>query len=284
MNKHGMIYFKKDGKNMLDPSYTIDTEALCYKHHLSTSPLGGLFAMHAHNMYELLYFVSGDATLVIEDRKYKLKNGDLILIRPSKYHFIQIDSSVDYERYDVLFDEKTLGISQTAMISKDTEVINLSGNTIADNIFRKFDYYFSKLDRNDFILVITLLLKELFFNLSINQAYFATEYSIIHPLLSDVLKYINSNLFTIKSVREIANTLFVTESYIFRLFKSELKNSPKKYITNKRLLYSQNLILMGGKPTEIYEDCGFNDYTTFYRSYVKFFGHSPSTDRKNSYS
>ena len=30
-----------------------------------------------------------------------------------------------------------------------------------------------------------------------------------------------------------------------------------------------------------YEDCGFNDYTTFYRSYVKFFGHSPSTDRKN---
>lgn len=276
-----MISLRRDGENMLDPSYTIDTEALCYKHHFSASPLCGSFAMHAHNMYELLYFVSGDATLVIEDRKYKLKTGDLILIRPSKYHFIQIDSPADYERYDVLFDEKTLGVSQTAMISKDTEVINLSGNTIADDIFRKTDYYFSKLDRNDFISVIALLLKELFLNLSINQAYFATEYSVIHPLLSDVLKYINANLFTIKSVSEVANTLFVTESYLFRLFKRELKNSPKKYITDKRLLYSQNLILMGRKPTEIYEDCGFNYYTTFYRSYVKFFGHSPSTDRKN---
>lgn len=181
--------------------------------------------MHAHNMYELLYLVNGDATLVIEDRKYKLKIGDLILIRPSKYHFIQIDSSVDYERYDILFDEKALGISQTAMISIDTEVINLSGNTIADDIFRKTDYYFSKLARNDFISVITLLLKEIFFNLSINQSYFATEYSVIHPLLSDVLQYINSNLFRIKGVKEIASTLFVTESYIFRLFKSELKNS-----------------------------------------------------------
>lgn len=111
------------------------------------------------------------------------------------------------------------------MISIDTEVINLSGNTIADDIFRKTDYYFSKLARNDFISVITLLLKEILFNLSINQSYFATEYSVIHPLLSDVLQYINSNLFRIKGVKEIASTLFVTESYIFRLFKSELKNS-----------------------------------------------------------
>ena len=203
----------------------VHTETLCYKHHLSTSPHCGSFAMHAHNMYELLYLVNGDATLVIEDRKYKLKIGDLILIRPSKYHFIQIDSSVDYERYDILFDEKALGISQTAMISIDTEVINLSGNTIADDIFRKTDYYFSKLARNDFISVITLHLKEIFFNLSINQSYCATEYSVIHPLLSDVLQYINSNLFRIKGVKEIASTLFVTESYIFRLFKSELKNS-----------------------------------------------------------
>lgn len=264
---------------MLD--YTFQSTSLYFKHHITPTPPCDSFSMHTHNMYELLYFISGDATHVIEDRKYKLKKGDLILIRPSKYHFIQIDSSAAYERYDILFDEKALGID-TNKIPRSTEVINLSANTVASGILRKTDYYFAELEHKDFISVMTLLLKELFMCLGIKQEYSATEYSVINPLLSKTLKYINMNLFTIKSVKEVASALFVTESYLFRLFKKELKNTPKKYITDKRLLLSQNLILMGKRPTEIYEDCGFCDYTSFYRSYIKFFGHPPSVDMKRA--
>jgi len=73
------------------------------KHELTYTPPCNAFYMHTHRQYELIYFLSGDASHVIEDRKYKLKKGDLILIRPSKYHFIEINSSVEYERYSILF-------------------------------------------------------------------------------------------------------------------------------------------------------------------------------------
>ena len=74
----------------------------------------------------------------------------------------------------------------------------------------------------------------------------------------------------------MAKKCFVTESYLFRLFKNELKQTPLKYITSKRLLLAERLISDKERPTAVYEKCGFTDYTTFYRNYRAFFGHSPS--------
>ena len=70
-----------------------------------------------------------------------------------------------------------------------------------------------------------------------------------------------------------------TESYLYRLFKRELFKTPKKYLTEKRLLHAQRELKKGGKPTEVAEACGFDDYTTFYRNYVDHFGKAPSEER-----
>ena len=52
---------------------------MTYRHHVTKEPPPDAYSMHMHNTYELLYFLAGDATHVIEDRKYKLKKGDLII-------------------------------------------------------------------------------------------------------------------------------------------------------------------------------------------------------------
>ena len=78
------------------------------------------------------------------------------------------------------------------------------------------------------------------------------------------------------SIEEVAKSCFVSESYLFRLFKKELKQTPAKYVAAKRLLLAERLIGEGVTPTSVYEKCGFNDYTTFYRNYCSHFGHAPS--------
>ena len=251
-----------------------------YKHQLTLSPPCDAYSAHTHNSYELLYFVSGDATHIIEDRKYKLKRGDLILIPPMKHHFIRIDSQADYERYNILFDATSLGENSSRMLSRDIEVINFSDNAIVDGIFDKLDYYYSNLSREDFSVVISLLLKELFYNINIEKKYDSPEkFSVTNPLVSSALKIINDELYTIESVSEIAKRLFVTESYLFRIFKKELLRSPKRYISEKRLLAAQSMIRLGERPTAVFERCGFRDYTSFYRSYVRFFGQAPSSEK-----
>ena len=256
--------------------YIFDTDTVFYKHDISKKPPCNAYSMHTHNTFELIYFVSGDATHVIEDKKYKLKPGDLILIRPLRYHFIQIDSPADYERYDILFDAEKHSIEGTDLISDDLEVINIAGNTIAEEIFNKIDLYNKKCDSRTFEKLLSHLISELFYNIHIFPQFSPEESTSLSPTISHALKYINDNLYTISGIEEIAKHLFVSESYLFRLFKSELHQTPKKYILHKRLLMAKKLITAGEKPTLVCTKCGFYDYTSFYRNYVSFFGYPPS--------
>lgn len=256
--------------------YIWTTDRMFFKHEISENLPCDTYSMHTHNACELIYFLDGDATHVIEDRKYKLKKGDLILIRPFQYHFIQIDAPAKYERYDILFDAEKHKVESSQLIAEDMEVINLAGNRIIEDIFRKCDLYYKSSDQDTFEKILSHLLSELFYNISLFSQPFSKRTTTLSPLISKALKYTNDNLCTIVGIEEIANHLFVSESYLFRLFQKELHQTPKKYIMEKRLLLAQKMISSGGKATSVCERCGFGDYTTFYRNYIAFFGHSPS--------
>ena len=260
---------------MFPLDYTFEQDGILYKHTVTDTPPCDSFYMHTHNLFELLYFISGDATYIIEDRKYKLRKGDLIFVRPTKYHFIQIDSSLRYERYDILFSPDTCNFS-LPFLPSDTEVINLLSDPVADGIFKRMDYYAQHLGGKELAEVMKLLIRELFYCVSIDvKKTEGAEFSVVNPLLSKALGLINENLFSIRDMSEVAAALFVSESYLFRLFKSELKQSPKKYIVNKRLLAAQSMIVGGESPTSVYEKCGFGDYTAFFRAFRKEYGLSP---------
>ena len=76
------------------------TEQLLYDHLVIADPRSERerFARDTHNEFELLLFVRGDVTYVIEDRRYKLRRHDLVIIHPSRYHYLRIDGDADYER------------------------------------------------------------------------------------------------------------------------------------------------------------------------------------------
>jgi AraC-like DNA-binding protein len=253
-------------------------DLLKYNHHVVKNPSAKSFAGHSHNQYEIIYFLSGDATHVIEDKRYKLKAGDLIITRPSKYHFIQMDSIQDYERHDILFDHKRLGID-TSPIPDGMDVVRVENNGIISDIFLKLDRYSCSFERGRFMDVAKLLIQEIIYNLPLTARDTEEGFAMVNPLLSDALAYIADNLFTIKDISEVAGAVFVTESYLYRLFKKELKKTPKKYITEKRLLHAQNRLKKGARPTDVASACGFDDYTTFYRNYTDHFGKPPSEER-----
>lgn len=264
---------------MKNPNISIEVpELFKYNHFLRRSPAPDSFSGHSHNLYEMLYFLEGDASHVIEDKKYKLKSGDLIITRPQKYHLIQMDSSRDYNRHNILFDHKALGIN-VKPLPEWLDVVNIKPDGIVGNIFEKLDYYAENFKNDDFLEVAKLLIQEIIYNVSLVEKQDDGGLSVINPLLSDAISYIGENLFTVKGISEVAQAVFITESYLYRLFKKELFMSPKKYITQKRLLYAQNKIKKGKKPTDAAAECGFEDYTTFYRNYVSLFGKAPSNER-----
>lgn len=269
------------GDNMKYIVHENAANGLIINHLKYVSPKKDAMAIHTHNDYELLYILNGDVSHVIENRKYKLKKDDLVIIKPNSYHFVQIDSSKDYERYNILFNPTSLGINNIDLLPKDIEIINCKHRPIITELFKKTDYYSSVLKNEEFKDMLSMIIKELIYNLSLSDiGEDPALWENIHPLISKAITEINENLFTINSIEEIANKLSVSESYLYRIFKKELKTTPLKYLTEKRLLIAQNLIACGKKPTEVYSECGFLDYTSFYRGFVKLFGYSPSKEGK----
>ena len=264
--------------------YLFKKDGFLFKHHISENLQKNAYSMHSHNVYELLYFLDGDATHVIENRKYKLKKGDLILIRPYQYHFIQIDSTSRYERFGALFDTEKHKIEGVDLIPEDIEIINIDGNAIAKDIFHKCDIYQKNCSEELLAPILSHLLSELFFSLHTFPTSKSKESTSLSPLISKALQYINENICTICDMQEIADHLFISESYLFRQFKKELHQTPKKYILEKRLLMAQKMLSDGEKPTEVSLKCGFSDYTTFYRNYTDFFGYSPKETALNVFS
>ncbi|MBE6584437.1 MAG: AraC family transcriptional regulator [Ruminococcaceae bacterium] len=255
---------------------------LCFQHKLDVAPPLDYMSTHTHNCYELLYIIDGNITHVVEDKKYKLNSGDLVFVRPNMYHFIQIDSSSkDYERINIQFDESDIN-TDMSIIPPSINVINTANNSRLSDIFAKINVYSETFDKEVFFKILRGLITEIVYNISLTEsADMREELSVTNPLMTKAIAYINNNLFTIKNVSEIADAVFVTESYLFKLFKKELRKGPKKYITDKRLLAAQRMIKNGEKPTTVFEKCGFNDYTSFYRGYVECFGHSPSQEAIN---
>ena len=94
--------------------------------------------------------------------------------------------------------------------------------------------------------------------------------------MSKVINYINENLAAPLMIEDICQHFHYSKSYIAKEFKSSLGVPIKQYIITKKILLAESLISKGNKPTEIYNKCGFEDYSTFYRNYIKIVGKAPS--------
>lgn len=97
-------------------------------------------------------------------------------------------------------------------------------------------------------------------------------------ILNACLAYIDKNLTRIENVSEISKAVFVSDSYVYQIFRNKLGKSPKRFIRDGRLTLAKYFIDKGEAPSLIYLKCGFKDYSSFFRAYKKFFGVTPTYD------
>lgn len=237
------------------------------------------FPAHSHNAYELIFYIRGDVTYLIEDRKYELRECDLVITWPAEHHYLRVNSDADYERYDLLIapDHPLTRLLQA--IPREVEVINCRNNGVIAENFKRLAEYSKRFPKDIFHELLSALLTEILYNVQTLKKDLYIAPQKVSPLIQKALTYINAHLFTIQNISEVSDELFIAQNYFFRLFKETLKISPKKYINNKRLLFAQQLIAGGEKPTAVYLKCGFSNYVSFYKRYVEFFGHNPSAER-----
>ncbi|MBE6611371.1 MAG: AraC family transcriptional regulator [Ruminococcaceae bacterium] len=257
--------------------YSYRNEFIIFDHSVNPSPRPEEYYPHSHDICELIFFKTGDISYTVDGRRYKLSRNNVVLTRPFDIHSIDVDGSEDYERYNVCFDIKKLPFDIFSKIPIGLDVLNFDGNQSVVNLFEKMDFYCDRLQGDDLSRMLTHLIEEIFINIILEaESAGANTFTQTNTIVCAAIAYIEKNLLTLRSVEEISRELYITKSHLHHLFIKHLQISPKRYITAKRLALAQREICSGGKPTEVCLECGFADYSAFYRAYVAHFGKKPS--------
>lgn len=256
-------------------------DTVTYNHLVCVNPLEHNFPVHTHGVCELIFLKSGNVSGIINAKTYQLAKNCLMIFRPHVPHRIQINDNTEYERYDILFDESVLANQIFFKLPKDLDLVNCNGNNFVIDLFKKLDYYYEHFDGNNLGLLVTNLVEELLFHVTImSQDEFNSNLIATNPMINNAIKYINTHYTEQISIEDVSKHLCITKSYLHHLFMQNLQISPKKYINMKRLFQAQKLIRMGEHPSNVYLACGFNDYSTFFRNYHLYLGHNPSQENE----
>lgn len=268
-------------------------ENLNIRHTVDDEPLQDSFFLHAHRTYELFYFISGDCYYTVEGTDYPLVSGCFLLMRSGEAHTLHVRSAETYERITVNFSPSVIPLLGKEVGELFCERPLGKGNLfIPDEESGSFlNLCMQKICReatdggNEERMISNLMpvLTELYHIRSTStdgNSYLTPPSQGSSETVSKIIEYINENLVTIQGLEDLEKEFFFSKSYINRIFKESTGSSVWDYIILKRLILSRSLLQNGKQANIVASECGFCDYSSFYRQFKQRFGISPLAARK----
>lgn len=245
---------------------------------------------------------NGPETYFIDDREYILNSDRYLILSNGVEYSSRIDDDNDVESFTINFMprfEKTV----FAAISKKEETLidnpdhSYDSKTEFINTFYHFDYDIQRL-----VLQLNLLsyqfeenigfIEEIYYDLlhlmMINQRQLklqqqnvnALKYSTKAEIFKRILfarDYIESNYNRTVPIAAIATQVHMNPFHLIRHFRSIHGMSPHQYLKHVRLTRAYNMLVQErSSVVSIMEKCGYEDLSSFSKSFKFKFGFSPS--------
>lgn len=239
---------------------------------------------HAHDFLELYYFLDGSVTYYIEDQVYDLCPGDLLIIPAGKMHRPVIaNEHAAYERMVLCITPQYL------------QSIDSPAGDLQKNLQKVGEHGYCVPFRGDETVFVTALLKKLLymqkndtdpkFCAGAVELYLWTifrSYGVIDTthrnetqVIPQVIRYITEHFSEPLTLEDIAAEFFVSKSYLNRHFKAYTNSTVYAYIMALRLTHARRMLREGIPAVEAGRECGFSDYSTFYKAFKTQTGLSP---------
>ena len=95
------------------------------------------------------------------------------------------------------------------------------------------------------------------------------------PLITAAVDYISHHLSDQITLESLSDRLFVSKYHLAHTFKHHMGVSLHQYIISKRMLLAKKLIASGQPFNTVCTDCGFNNYSNFFKVFKANVGLSP---------
>ena len=245
------------------------------------------FKLHNHDNYEIYMFIEGDSNYIVEGNSYTLEPYDIIIIRRHQMHRVFHNSDTRYSRFVInlhpdFFKEMNCTEYERQFIDDNSSL----GNKISAEIVRKSGIYdlFLRLKKysDNFTIhytpIVNATIVELLYLINNITAFSGA--NISDKPLEKVISYVNNHYTEEITLEELSRQFYISKYHLCRSFKQTTGYTVHGYITHKRITRVRELIDEGNSISEAAILAGFENYSSFYRAYMKEYGTSPKQSLK----
>ena len=225
----------------------------------------------------------------MNNRRYILQKGDLLLIAPGVSHrpLFPDDLTEPYERYVLwlnanfyqsLIKELSNFDYCFRYCSQINEYLIHTPPAMWKPLLEDFKTGFHEKESQAFCSDSAGLIAALSFLMKLNRLcsqLSAPKKTAQNDLLDKILLFMDEHISEKITLADAAEHFFVSQSTITHLFRKTLDVSFYQYLIQKRLLLAKERLIEGAPATMLWADCGFSDYSSFYKAFKKASGVSP---------
>ena len=232
-----------------------------------------------HPYNEIIYFIGEEADFVSDNLHLTLKPKTLLVIPKQCYHQLNVTGNVGkYHRLVIHFGSETELDKLSRGSFERTFVCEI--NDQISPILERLIHTARELENDKAAETLAFALGALLIH-EISRAKRLEGESINRSeTVQRCIEWIEENLNGRITLERISAELNISESGISHAFRREMNISLYKYVLKKRLALANERILDGISPTEAALECGFCDYSGFYKQYKKTFGKPPSEAKR----
>jgi AraC-like DNA-binding protein len=256
-------------------------------------PQATLQWLHTHPGLEIGGIIAGEAVQYFNGKQFPMKQGDLFVIDPIYPHEVTGATDLDLvvshltreSVVDAHLDKAHLTLMRpfAALQGGMPPVISAMRESVAE-LVRAWEFYSDKseLGRQRAFLLIVNVLSEVAQRTQEYAVAFADDsWRKNHDLVSHATEYINTRFREDFSLDDLAKHCSVSKSRLCHAFKEFAGDSPIGLRTRIRISRAVDLLkTTDAKVSTIALECGFNDFTAFYRLFKKLTNLTPADVRK----
>ena len=247
--------------------------------------------LHQHDFYELFCLLDDGLDYIVEGLRYTMKPGSIILITPGQLHRADVPGPVrDIDRFVLWLNAEYVRALTGALphfrytLLGDMTGRNLiqpdddTGATMRQLLYAlqrecaRDDAESAQLSRS----IVTQLL--IYCSRCVTRApeTLPRRAELRYHEIMRVYGYILTHLQEDLSVAGLAEMFFMDKNTLTRQFKLLVGMTPGECIRHNRLEAARQMILSGVTMQQACAECGFSDYSAFYRAFRGAYGVSPS--------
>lgn len=227
-----------------------------------------------HKNMEILYVTQGQLEYIINGTEIHLEKGDLCLAFPYVIHSNRPQKA---EYIFLSFDPDLCGAFSAVLVNQTPRFPRLPKEDVPDivphMIHRIADMYDKRTNDTDATTAGYL-------SAIIGECLPAMELVSVDTVKSntvqEILIYCAENYHNNISLKQIAGDLHISPNHISSIFSKKLKISLRDYINNMRVSEATYLLTHTEKRiTEIMQECGFTNQSTFNKTFFEICGVTP---------